>query len=303
VSPAAPADSVTASPAPGVPATETDVTPGEGVAPKPEAQPADGVAEDAPAPQPAEPAKPAPTAGAAAAAPDAEDDIGSLLVVVGASGAALLAAGAGALLWRRRRARRQAILESAASAPGVVEEAVDDAFAAAFDEPLGDGKETDQGSGAAPAGMIPAADPDVLSAGPERSATGVSAAAPDDLDALFSEEAIASAQAAIEAEVAGLEPDATKVEAAPQLAPAPAPAQPTAVDSGAGNVDEADDAADMEDVEVNLAKAYIDMGDPDGARAILEGMMADEGNPERAALAQRALRRFGLQSDPPPADA
>jgi pilus assembly protein FimV len=151
--------------------------------------------------------------------------------------------------------------------------------------------------------MIPAADPDVLSAGPERSATGVSAAAPDDLDALFSEEAIASAQAAIEAEVAGLEPDATKVEAAPQLAPAPAPAQPTAVDSGAGNVDEADDAADMEDVEVNLAKAYIDMGDPDGARAILEGMMADEGNPERAALAQRALRRFGLQSDPPPADA
>lgn len=326
----APAEPATPSPPPGAPATMTDVTPIEAVAPQADAQPAEGTAEEAPAPQPAEPAKPAPTAEAA----PAEDDIGSLLVVVGASVAVLLAATAGALWWRRRRARRQAMLEAAASASGLtaavgslpedgdiepgdigvsdatpaeaqaagpVDEAVDEAFAAAFDEPLGDDFEPEQAPQASPAGMIPVADLESLSAEPQRPAASASAAAPDDLDALFSEEAIATAQAAIEAEVAGLAPDATAVEAAP---PPPEPAQPEVAASPAeGEADEDDEAADMEDVEVNLAKAYIDMGDPDGARAILEGMMADGDNPERAALAQRTMRRFGLQSDPPPADA
>ena len=44
------------------------------------------------------------------------------------------------------------------------------------------------------------------------------------------------------------------------------------------------------------------MGDPDGARAILEGMMSDPDNPDRAALARRTMRRFGLKRSPPPAE-
>jgi len=44
------------------------------------------------------------------------------------------------------------------------------------------------------------------------------------------------------------------------------------------------------------------MGDPDGARAILEGMMSDPDNPDRAALARRTMRRFGLQPSQPPTE-
>jgi pilus assembly protein FimV len=82
----------------------------------------------------------------------------------------------------------------------------------------------------------------------------------------------------------------------------PAAVEAPATDAGADTEEDAvDDAADLEDVEVNLAKAYLDMGDPDGARAILEGMLNDPDNADRAALARRTMRRFGLQPSLPPA--
>ncbi|NCU95126.1 MAG: hypothetical protein EBV48_04525, partial [Betaproteobacteria bacterium] len=68
--------------------------------------------------------------------------------------------------------------------------------------------------------------------------------------------------------------------------------------------DDGDDANDTEDVEINLALAYIDMGDPEGARAILVGMLSDFDNPARIAMAKRQMRKLDFpipEIAPPPA--
>jgi len=154
------------------------------------------------------------------------------------------------------------------------------------------------GGAPAPAG-VQVVTLDAVTAEPE------GAAAVDELDTMFSEEAIAAAQAAIQtAATNNPAPVAEAPAAEPAMVPAPAAdaAAPVASTPPDTEIEEADDPADLEDVEVNLAKAYIDMGDPDGARAILESMMADADNPSRAALARRTMRRFGLQPSAPPAE-
>jgi FimV-like protein len=79
---------------------------------------------------------------------------------------------------------------------------------------------------------------------------------------------------------------------------APPPSEPQAAE------DDGDDANDTEDVEINLALAYIDMGDPEGARAILVGMLSDFDNPARIAMAKRQMRKLDFpipEIAPPPA--
>lgn len=303
----------------------------------------------------------------------------------------LLLAVLGIAWWRRRRARRQKQAEAmAAAAAGTA--VVDDAFADAVipdDEPPGPAAEDAALADAevataaidaalaarldavvgdamtdidAPRPVLPVARLESVTAEPEPEAAGA-----DPLDTLFSNEAIAAAQAAIEATAAApapaaeapmpdlealladddpgdapagavpavdalaagrsdpvldaaaarAEPDSTPPAPAPTTAPAPAPRrtraakpspppppppEPEAPPPSGAAAGEADAEADLEDVEVNLAKAYIDMGDPDGARAILEGMMNDSENPGRGALALRTMRRFGLQPSQPPAE-
>ena len=284
-----------------------------------------------PTPAPAAPAPVAPAAVAPPAEPE-DDGLTSLLLTVAGVVAALLAATLAALWWRRRRARQtQLAQEMAAAAAGAetgdaaaepdslpeavaevppelpaeaqVEPAADSAaqaaaidqmdtlLTAAIDAPLG----------APAAADVPVPVPDTPVASLE--ALTAAPAAPDDLDALFSEEAIAAAQAAIQSTTA--QPPVAAAPRVDEAAGEPV-APPLAADADADDEDEDEDdaanEADLEDVEVNLAKAYIDMGDPDGARAILEGMMADPDNPERAALARRTMRRFGIKRSPPPAE-
>jgi len=298
------------------------------------AVPADGTGpavptvEETPAEKPAAPEQPKPATE--------EEDLTGLLMTVGAVVLGLAVATAGALWWRRRRARHAILAESMAAAAVTVPDemvpveaaqpaevdidpaefavaagAVEESFAAALDEPLGD-------AGAASALPDPATTP-VASL---QAVTAEPDTPPDDLDAMFSEQAIAAAQVAIRAGAAGpvtaadtgmpdLEAQLANAESAPADAALvqtpstdtqPAAVEAPATDAGADTEEDAvDDAADLEDVEVNLAKAYLDMGDPDGARAILEGMLNDPDNAGRAALARRTMRRFGLQPSLPPA--
>ncbi len=273
---------------------------------------------------------------------DHDDGVTGLLLMVGGVVLVLLLATLGAFWWRRRRARQAelaAALAAAAGAavsdaaveaagPAAVEEtaapeaateaaappaesasapaeaaaaigAVDEQIAAALDEPIGDAAPVEV---AAPADS-PVASLDAVTAEPPADV------AADDLDAMFSEEAIAQAAipgAAGAAPAPAAEGEATPAEPGPVVA---AVGEATAVSAGempavetGDEEDEADNAADLEDVEVNLAKAYIDMGDPDGARAILESMMSDPDDPDRAALARRTMRRFGLRRSAPPAE-
>lgn len=329
--PAEPAAAAPAAPAaaPAAPATPTEAAPAvPGEATPPATENAAAAAEEQASADKEEAAllepekKPAPPAG---------DDISGLLIMVGVSVAVLLAATFGALWWRRRRARRQALLE-AALAGGIVAEApapaaadtdmlaaaaeapaepapaapepaeaapaataaVDEAFAAALDAPLG--------VAPAPAAAIPAAAPAATNLEALVAEPASPSPPPDDLDALFSNDAIAAAQAAIQTGVTAAAPPAVQV-ASPAPPPPPPAAAPALPDDEDEEEDEGDSAADLEDVEVNLAKAYIDMGDPEGARAILEGMLADTDNLERARLARRTMRRFGMQPSPPPAEA
>ena len=86
--------------------------------------------------------------------------------------------------------------------------------------------------------------------------------------------------------------------APPPSEAAPPPSEPQAAE------DDGDDANDTEDVEINLALAYIDMGDPEGARAILVGMLSDFDNPARIAMAKRQMRKLDFpipEIAPPPA--
>jgi FimV-like protein len=236
---------------------------------------------------------------------------------------ALALATLGALWWRRRAKRAQlaAATEAADAAEAVPEDigapaeaaapeapappssdaadalgAVDAQIAAALDAPLGDVGPAE----APPPATTPVADLDALTAEP------APADVDDTLDTLFSEEAIAAAQTAIQT-AAGAAPASAEADAEPPAAPAavaavetPAPPVEEAEPEPAED-DEVDAAADLEDVEVNLAKAYIDMGDPEGARAILESMLSDPDDPQRAALARRTMRRFGLRPSAPPA--
>ena len=265
-----------------------------------------------------------------------DDGLTGLLMTVGGVVLALLLATLGAFWWRRRRAQRAELAAAMAAAAAVAPEdapaepvvapmeeaapvepsadaetpapdasapspaaedaaaigAVDESIAAALDAPLGDVEPVEA---TAPADT-PVATLAAVTAEPSEPA------AADDLDAMFSEEAIAAAQAAIQgAATAEGEPVALPETVEPAAEPSPQPAAaalPTADEAE----DEADDPADLEDVEVNLAKAYIDMGDPDGARAILESMMSDPDDPDRAALARRTMRRFGLRPSAPPAE-
>ncbi|MBU3694609.1 MAG: hypothetical protein FGM40_07250, partial [Rhodocyclaceae bacterium] len=240
--------------------------------------------------------------------------------LVGGAAATLVLAGA-AWLWRRRRARRQAGepeqagAVAAATAPAVLG-VVDESMAAALDEPLGEGAPLD----ATPQPAVAVARLDDVTAEPDADAPA------DELDGMFSAEAIAAAQAAIKATAAAApasaatgeipdleallayeEPLADGAAAAEPAAAAPTRDAPAAADgspaAASGDEDDAGSEADLEDVEVNLAKAYLDMGDPEGARAILEGMLADQENPQRAGLARRTMLRFGMQVPQPPADA
>ena len=284
-------------------------------------------------PTPAPPA-PAPVAPAAVAPPAEPEDDGltSLLLTVAGVVAALLAATLAALWWRRRRARQTQLAQEMAAAaagaetgdaaaepdslPEAVAEVPPELPAEAQVEPVADSAAQaaaidqmdtlltaaiDAPLGAPAAADVPVPVPDTPVASLE--ALTAAPAAPDDLDALFSEEAIAAAQAAIQSTAA--EPPvaaAPRVDEAAGEPVAPPPAADADADDEDEDVDDAANEADLEDVEVNLAKAYIDMGDPDGARAILEGMMADSDNPERAALARRTMRRFGIKRSPPPAE-
>jgi len=115
-----------------------------------------------------------------------------------------------------------------------------------------------------------------------------------DLEALLAAEPTAAEAGVLAAD------GAADLEALLAGEPATGAQQPAPVSSPAdsGEPPEAipvDSEADFEDVEVNLAKAYIDMGDPEGANAILEGMMADTENPDRVERAQRMVHHFGLQ--------
>lgn len=295
-----------------------------------------------------------PTDGAKAGQPEDaaehDDGLASMLMIVGGVVVTLLLATVAAFWWRRRRARQSqhdaaaatetetaheaSAAEDAGALPPVAEpqaadvdaappaepepvakaaaiEAVDASIAAALDAPLGDMTPVESlPSTAAPSANVAVATLEAVTAEPPETA-GI-----DDLDALFSEEAIAAAQAAIKA-TAAAEPEAVadmrtatasgaEAEALEPSATG-APAEPAAEPATEGLLEEEDSGennneADLEDVEVNLARAYIDMGDPDGARAILEGMLADPDNPERAALARRTMRRFGLRPGAPPAD-
>ena len=336
--PAADAAPAPAAPAP-ADATAQPAPPASAAAPMVEVDPA---AEPAPAPdavqpQPAEAAKkPAEGEKADHAADEAEQDDGltGLLLTVGGVVLALALATLGAFWWRRRRAEKAKLAEAmaAAAAPAAAEggeadaqaaaepvadaapaeevaaepaaevpeaatiEAVDASIAQALDAPMGDATPVE----AAPPADAPVASLAAVTAEP------VEAAGADDLDAMFSEEAIAAAQAAIQA-TAAAEPEPA-AEAPAESPAAEAAAEPVenpaaeATDTDE-DADEGDNEADLEDVEVNLAKAYIDMGDPDGARAILEGMMSDPDDPDRAALARRTMRRFGMRPGAPPAEA
>ena len=264
---------------------------------------------------------------------DHDDGVTGLLWTVGGAVLTLLLATLGAFWWRRRRARHpvaapataaaaasageaaqdaaaadtvgspvdepspppaEAATEAAAAVPAEAVAAigaVDEQIAAALDEPIGDAAPADVAMPAA----TPVASLEAVTAEP---APGIAA---DELDAMFSEEAIAAAQAAIQ-EAAGAAP-APVAQGDAALAGATSTSDgPAEAEAPPGEDDEAEDPADLEDVEVNLAKAYIDMGDPDGARAILESMMSDPDDPDRAALARRTMRRFGLRRSAPPAE-
>lgn len=110
-----------------------------------------------------------------------------------------------------------------------------------------------------------------------------------DLEALLAAEAgvlATDGSADLEALLAG-EPETGATQPTPAM---------SSVDSGeSSQTGTASTEDDFDDVEVNLAKAYIDMGDPEGANAILEGMMADMENPDRVERAQRMVHHFGLQ--------
>ncbi len=316
-----------AAPAP-ADATAQPTPPSSAAAPMVEADPV------AQAPQPAQPPaadvaeKPAEGQKAENAAEPAEQDDGltGLLMTVGVVVLALALATLGAVWWRRRRAQKAQLAEAlaAAAAPAAAEgfageaaaqpdtpaeskaeadaapaeqapaapeaatlEAVDASIAQALDAPMGDATPLE----AAPPADVPVASLESVTAEPAQPAGA------DDLDAMFSDEAIAAAQAAIQATVA-----AESAPAAEAPAEAAEGATAEAVDADE-DADGGDNEADLEDVEVNLAKAYIDMGDPDGARAILEGMMSDPDDPDRAALARRTMRRFGMRPGAPPAQA
>jgi pilus assembly protein FimV len=309
---AVPAESAAQAPAPAsaaAPMEEVDAA---------ESQPAEAAAE-------AKGATPAEAQGSAPAAEDTEHEegVGGLLLMVGGVLLALALATLGAMWWRRRAKRAQlaAATEAADATEAVPEDigapaeaaapeapappssdaadavgAVDAQIAAALDAPLGDVGPAE----APPPATTPVADLDALTAEP------APADVDDTLDTLFSEEAIAAAQTAIQT-AAGAAPASAEVDAEPPAAPAavaavetPAPPVEEAEPEPAED-DEVDAAADLEDVEVNLAKAYIDMGDPEGARAILESMLSDPDDPQRAALARRTMRRFGLRPSAPPA--
>ena len=59
-----------------------------------------------------------------------------------------------------------------------------------------------------------------------------------------------------------------------------------AVDDGAHDLGEFND--DPVDTKLDLARAYIDMGDPEGARSILEEVL-DEGDPNQRREAQSLI--------------
>ena len=103
---------------------------------------------------------------------------------------------------------------------------------------------------------------------------------------------------------------AAAAPAPPPPAPAPPPPAPPPSEAAPppsepqADEDDGDDANDTEDVEINLALAYIDMGDPEGARAILVGMLSDFDNPARIAMAKRQMRKLDFpipEIAPPPA--
>jgi FimV-like protein len=128
-----------------------------------------------------------------------------------------------------------------------------------------------------------------------------------DLEALLAAEPVAAEEPIPDLEaLLAAEPPSLAGEAVPDLEallagePAPGTPQPASASSPADSGETpgaapVDGEADFDDVEVNLAKAYIDMGDPEGANAILEGMMADTENPDRVERAQRMVHHFGLQ--------
>ncbi|KGI77734.1 hypothetical protein LF63_0110500, partial [Oleiagrimonas soli] len=75
----------------------------------------------------------------------------------------------------------------------------------------------------------------------------------------------------------------------------PEPEAPSAADTFDLDIDEGDDVAptaglggDAVDTKIDLARAYMDMGDPDGARAMLEEVLAEGSGPQRE-VAQKLL--------------
>ena len=51
---------------------------------------------------------------------------------------------------------------------------------------------------------------------------------------------------------------------------------------------DADDDTDINTTKIDLAEAYIDMGDDDGARDVLNEVI-EQGSPEQKAIAQKLL--------------
>ena len=76
--------------------------------------------------------------------------------------------------------------------------------------------------------------------------------------------------------------------------------EPVAEMPAAGGADELDDSLDLSDLDdvdevstkLDLARAYLDMGDADGTRSILDEVLA-EGNDEQKQEAQELLNQLG----------
>jgi pilus assembly protein FimV len=88
--------------------------------------------------------------------------------------------------------------------------------------------------------------------------------------------------------------DEPTMTSAPAVAPAPAPAPAALEQALTGDDDDFDFLGDTDEnaTKLDLAKAYIDMGDSEGAKDILQEVIS-EGNPQQQAEAKELLAQVG----------
>ena len=269
----------------------------------PEVPAAEAAVVEAPPPPPPAPAPPppAPTVDQAVAATNAVDD--AFALELAASIGAVPAASAPAPAPAEPDPVLDAVFNDAAiqAAQAAIASAVEGeapAPAPAADAPSDDVQ-------AMLAAMMQSAEPPQAAAPPpaEPPPAAAGEAPSDDVQAMLDAMLGSSPAAAAPAPPPPAPAPPPPAPAPPPPAPPPPEAAPPPSEPQAAE-DDGDDANDTEDVEINLALAYIDMGDPEGARAILVGMLSDFDNPARIAMAKRQMRKLDFpipEIAPPPA--